>query len=90
MKMPSLSQIAFATSVAALAAAMTTFASLDGTLSEELAAGKPCVLVLVLALWGAILAAVVACYVRPIPKLAWAALAVSLLIVLGFLVMIHM
>ena len=89
MKKPSVSLIAFSLSILAVVVAAFTLATLDEGVRAALEHGHPCVLAIVIALWGAILGAGVASYVRPVPKTAWGAISVSLLVVVVFLVMLH-
>ena len=89
MKKPSVSLIALSLSVLAVLVAFATLLTLEEGLREALAAGRPCVLPLVFAIWGAILGAGVASYVHPVPKMAWGAICVSTLVVLVFLMLLH-
>jgi len=59
-------------------------------LGKSLAGGELSVLALTLALWGIVLGAFVAAYVRPVPRVAWLATLLSGLVVLLMLAILHL
>ena len=59
-------------------------------LETSLANGELSVLALTLALWGTLLGAFVAAYVRPVPRAAWLAIVLSGLTILLMMAILHL